>query len=129
VKPEDMPEEVVAKEKEIYTAQALESGKPAEIVEKMIGGRIKKFLAENSLVEQPFVKDPDVTVGKLVAAAGATWHPSRASRSVRASRSSSRLRRRGRRTVAGLIATRVVRTGPLAPFFYGARRAEGPLIL
>jgi elongation factor Ts len=71
VKPEDMPEEVVAKEKEIYTAQALESGKPAEIVEKMIGGRIKKFLAENSLVEQPFVKDPDVTVGKLVAAAGA----------------------------------------------------------
>jgi elongation factor Ts len=72
VKPEDMPEEVVAKEKEIYTAQALESGKPAEIVEKMIGGRIKKFLAENSLVEQPFVKDPDVTVGKLVAAAGAT---------------------------------------------------------
>lgn len=71
VKPEDMPQEVVEKEKEIYTAQALESGKPAEIVEKMIGGRIKKFLAENSLLEQAFVKDPDVTVGKLVAAAGA----------------------------------------------------------
>jgi elongation factor Ts len=71
VKPEDMPEEVVAKEKEIFTAQAQESGKPAEIIEKMIGGRIKKFLAENSLVEQDFVKDPDVTVGKLVAAAGA----------------------------------------------------------
>lgn len=67
----DMPEELVAKEKEIYTAQALESGKPAEIVEKMIGGRVKKFLAENSLVEQSFVKNPDVTVGKLVSAAGA----------------------------------------------------------
>ncbi len=62
---------MVAKEKEIFTAQALESGKPPEIVEKMIGGRIKKFLSENSLVEQDFVKDPDVTVGKLVAAAGA----------------------------------------------------------
>jgi elongation factor Ts len=72
VSPDEMPEEVIAKEKEIYTAQALESGKPAEIVEKMIGGRIKKFLAENSLVEQPFVKDPDTTVGKLVAAAGAS---------------------------------------------------------
>ncbi|MDJ0738399.1 MAG: translation elongation factor Ts [Gammaproteobacteria bacterium] len=72
VAPDDMPEEVIAKEKEIYTAQALESGKPAEIVEKMIGGRIKKFLAENSLVEQPFVKDPDTTVGKLVSAAGAS---------------------------------------------------------
>ncbi len=71
VAPEDMPEEVVAKEKEIFTAQAQESGKPAEIIEKMIGGRIKKFLAENSLVEQAFVKDPDVTVGKLVSAAGA----------------------------------------------------------
>ena len=59
------------KEKEIYTAQALESGKPPEIVDKMIGGRIKKFLSENSLLEQDFVKDPDVTVGKLVSAAGA----------------------------------------------------------
>ncbi len=72
VAPEDMPEEVVAKEKEIFTAQAQESGKPPEIIEKMIGGRIKKFLAENSLVEQPFVKDPDVTVGKLVSSAGAS---------------------------------------------------------
>ncbi len=46
-------------------------GKPADIVEKMMGGRIKKFLKENSLVEQPFVKDPEVTVGKLAADAGA----------------------------------------------------------
>lgn len=71
VSPADMPEDLIAKEKEIYTAQAQESGKPAEIIEKMIGGRIKKFLAENSLTEQAFVKDPDTTVGKLVAAAGA----------------------------------------------------------
>ena len=67
----DMPAELIEKEKEIYTAQAQESGKPAEIIEKMIGGRIKKFLAENSLVEQAFVKDPEITVGKLVSAAGA----------------------------------------------------------
>jgi elongation factor Ts len=71
VSPGDMPAEAIAKEKEIYTAQAQDSGKPAEIVEKMIGGRIKKFLAENSLLEQAFVKNPDVTVGKLVAGAGA----------------------------------------------------------
>jgi elongation factor Ts len=71
VAPADMPQELVEKEKEIYTAQAKESGKPAEIIDKMIGGRVKKFLAENSLLEQAFVKDPDVTVGKLVAAAGA----------------------------------------------------------
>jgi len=71
VSPADMPEEVVAKETEIYTAQAQDSGKPAEIIEKMIGGRIKKFLAENSLTEQAFVKDPDVTIGKLVSTAGA----------------------------------------------------------
>ncbi len=69
--PADMSEELIAKEKEIYTAQAHESGKPPEIVEKMISGRIKKFLAENSLTEQNFVKDSDVTVGKLVAAADA----------------------------------------------------------
>ena len=72
VSPADMPEEAIAKEKEIYTAQAQDSGKPAEIVEKMIGGRIKKFLAENSLLEQSFVKDPEITVGKLVSNAGAS---------------------------------------------------------
>ncbi|MBA6412752.1 elongation factor Ts [Parahaliea sp. F7430] len=71
VSPADMPEEVIAKEKEIYSAQAQESGKPAEIIEKMIDGRVKKFLSENSLTEQAFVKDPDTTVGKLVSAAGA----------------------------------------------------------
>jgi elongation factor Ts len=71
VSPDQMAEDVVAKEREIYAAQAQESGKPAEIVEKMIDGRIRKFLSENSLTEQAFVKDPDTTVGKLVSAAGA----------------------------------------------------------
>jgi len=70
VKPEDMPEDVVAKEKEIFVAQARESGKPEEIIEKMISGRINKFLSEASLVNQPFVKDPEVKVGKLVKDAG-----------------------------------------------------------
>ena len=65
-KPEDMPAELLEKEREIFSAQAAESGKPAEIVEKMVEGRMRKFLAENSLVEQPFVKDPDVSVGKLL---------------------------------------------------------------
>lgn len=67
----DMPAELVAKEREIFMAQAQDSGKPADIIEKMIGGRIKKFLAENSLLDQAFVKDPDITVGKLVSKAGA----------------------------------------------------------
>lgn len=71
VKPEDMPAEALAKEKEIFIAQAAESGKPPEIVEKMVEGRIRKFLAESSLVEQPFVRDPDQKVGQLIKAAGA----------------------------------------------------------
>jgi elongation factor Ts len=71
VSPGDMPEEQVAKEREIYVAQAQDSGKPPEIIEKMVDGRVRKFLSENSLTEQAFVKDPDTTVGKLVAAAGA----------------------------------------------------------
>jgi len=70
-KPEQMPAELVAKEREIFAAQARESGKPEPIIEKMIQGRVAKFLAEASLVEQPFVKDPDVTVGKLLKNAGA----------------------------------------------------------
>ena len=72
VAPADMPEEQLQKEREIYTAQAADSGKPPEIVEKMIEGRIRKYLSENSLTEQAFVKDPDVTVGKLIKAAGAS---------------------------------------------------------
>ena len=62
----DVPAELVAKEKEIFTAQAAESGKPAAIIEKMVEGRIKKFLAEVALLGQPFVKNPDITVEKLL---------------------------------------------------------------
>ena len=72
VKAEDVPEEEIAKETEIYSAQARESGKPEEIIEKMISGRLRKFVAEVSLLEQPFVKDPDVTVGKLLKDADAS---------------------------------------------------------
>ncbi|QSA98006.1 translation elongation factor Ts [Methylococcus sp. EFPC2] len=67
-----VPAETIAKEKEIFSAQAEASGKPANIVEKMVDGRIKKFLAEVTLVGQPFVKDPDQTVGALLKAQGAT---------------------------------------------------------
>ena len=69
---EDVPQDILAKEKEILVAQAEESGKPPEIIEKMIGGRINKFLKEITLLGQPFVKDPDQTVAKLLESAGAT---------------------------------------------------------
>lgn len=68
----DMPEDVVAKEKEIIMAQPDMASKPPEIAEKMVMGRINKFLAENSLIEQAFVKNPEQTVGQMVKAAGAT---------------------------------------------------------
>ncbi|MDH5737031.1 MAG: translation elongation factor Ts [Gammaproteobacteria bacterium] len=71
VRAEEASEELIAKEKEIYTAQAAESGKPADIVEKMVEGRVKKFLAEISLVDQPFVKDPDTKIAALLKAKGA----------------------------------------------------------
>ena len=63
--------ELIAKEKEIYSAQAAESGKPANIVEKMVDGRVSKFLGEITLVGQTFVKDPDQTVGALLKSKGA----------------------------------------------------------
>ncbi len=71
VSPSDVSEEVIAKESDIIKAQPDMAGKPDNIVEKMIGGRIKKFLAEISLTEQTFVKNPEFTVGKLAANAGA----------------------------------------------------------
>ena len=67
----DVPTDVLDKEREIYAARAAESGKPAEIVEKMIEGRIRKYVAEITLLEQAFVKDPDLTVGALLKKAGA----------------------------------------------------------
>lgn len=72
VSEEGVPAEMLEKEKEILIAQARESGKPDDIIEKMIVGRIRKYLAEITLLGQPFVKDPDQTVEKLLKGAGAT---------------------------------------------------------
>ena len=69
---QDVPAGVLEKEREIITAQAADSGKPAEIIEKMVDGRMRKYLAEITLCGQPFVKDPDVTVAKLLDKAGAS---------------------------------------------------------
>ena len=67
-----IPQEELDHEKSVLTEQALNEGKPANIVEKMVVGRLNKFKAEISLVDQPFVKDPDMTVAKYVASKGAT---------------------------------------------------------
>ncbi len=66
IRREDVPAEVVEKEKEILKAQALNEGKPEKIVEKMVEGRIDKFYKEICLLEQPFIKDPDKTVQQLL---------------------------------------------------------------
>lgn len=71
VSKEQVAPELLARERQIYTAQAAESGKPANIVEKMVDGRIAKFLAEVTLLGQPFVKDPEQTVEKLLSAKSA----------------------------------------------------------
>jgi elongation factor Ts len=69
--PENVSADVIAKEKEIYRAQAAESGKPADIVEKMVSGRVNKFLKEVTLLGQPFVKNPDISVEQLLKENGA----------------------------------------------------------
>ena len=66
-----VPADTLERERRIFAQQAAESGKPPEIVEKMVSGRVAKFLKEITLLGQPFVKDPDVTVGKLLDGAGA----------------------------------------------------------
>ena len=71
VSKDQVPAAAVAKEKEIFTEQASSSGKPAEIVEKMVMGRVNKYLNEITLLGQPFVKDPDTTVEKLLKSKGA----------------------------------------------------------
>ena len=68
---EDVPADVLAKEKEIFKAQAMESGKPENIIEKIVDGRVRKYLAEVTLLGQPFVKDTDTSVEKLLKKAGA----------------------------------------------------------
>mmetsp|Transcript_5635 Transcript_5635/g.16296 ORF Transcript_5635/g.16296 Transcript_5635/m.16296 type:complete len:115 (-) Transcript_5635:35-379(-) len=69
--PEDVPADVLEKERKILSDQALESGKPADIVEKMVEGRIRKYLEEICLVSQPFVKDSGMTVQKYLESKGA----------------------------------------------------------
>lgn len=66
--PKDVASELIAREKEIFTEQAKGSGKPAAIIEKMVEGRIQKFLSEISLLEQPYIRDPNQTVANLVKA-------------------------------------------------------------
>ncbi len=66
VKKEDVPASVIESEKEILRAQARNEGKPEKIIDKMVEGRIEKFYAENCLLEQAFIKDPDMTVGQLL---------------------------------------------------------------
>jgi len=72
VSADNVSPELIEKEKEIFSAQAAESGKPPEIIEKMVSGRINKYLKEITLLGQPFVKDPDKTVEQLLKEAGCT---------------------------------------------------------
>ena len=62
VKPDEIPDDIIKKEKEIYKAQALETGKPEKIVDKIAEGKIKKFYSDNSLLEQQYVRDPNLTI-------------------------------------------------------------------
>jgi elongation factor Ts len=67
----DVPADLLTREREIFKAQAVESGKPENIIDKIVDGQMRKYLAEITLEGQPFVKDPDTTVGKLLTGAGA----------------------------------------------------------
>jgi elongation factor Ts len=66
IRPEDVPAEVVDKEKEIYRAQALESGKPENVVDKIVEGKLAKFFKESCLLNQPYVRNPDITVADML---------------------------------------------------------------
>lgn len=66
IRPEDVPPEVVAKEREIYVAQAKETGKPDKVIEKIVEGKLKKFFEDNCLLQQRYVRNPDITVGDLL---------------------------------------------------------------
>jgi len=78
VSPDQVPAELVAKEREIFAAVSAESGKPPAIIEKMVDGRVRKFLEEVALIGQPFVKDVNITVGKLL-----TGHKAKVARFAR----------------------------------------------
>ena len=71
VRPDEVPADVVAREKAIYVAQAAESGKPADIIEKMVMGKVRKYLDDSTLVGQPFVKEPEITVAAYLKRSGA----------------------------------------------------------
>ncbi|MCF8052838.1 MAG: translation elongation factor Ts [Desulfobacterales bacterium] len=66
IRPEDVPAEAVEKEKEIYKAQALESGKPENVVDKIVEGKLSKFFKESCLLNQPYVRNPDITVADML---------------------------------------------------------------
>jgi len=66
IRREDIPSEVIEKEKEIYASQAREEGKPENVIEKIVEGRLKKFFTEACLLEQPFIKNTDITVQDLL---------------------------------------------------------------
>ena len=66
VAPEDVPEEVLAREREILSEQAQSEGKPEHIVEKIVEGRLKKFYSEHCLLNQPYIRDDDITIQDLL---------------------------------------------------------------
>jgi elongation factor Ts len=66
IRPEDVPEETIKKEKEIYRAQVLEMGKPEKIADKIVDGKLQKYFKENCLVNQAYVRDPDITIEDLL---------------------------------------------------------------
>ena len=66
IKPEDVPEEIIENEKSIYRAQAIEMGKPENILDKIVEGKLKKFYQENCLLNQSFVRDPDMSIADLM---------------------------------------------------------------
>lgn len=66
IRPEDVSPEVVAKEREIYLAQARETGKPEKVLEKIVEGKLKKFFEDSCLLQQRYVRNPDITVGDLL---------------------------------------------------------------
>lgn len=66
IRPEDVPQDIIDKEKDIYRAQAAEMGKPENVVEKIVGGKIQKFFKDNCLLNQAYVRDPDITVSDLL---------------------------------------------------------------
>jgi elongation factor Ts len=66
ITPEDVPEDIIEREKDIYRAQALETGKPENILDKIADGKLLKYFKENCLLQQPYVRDPDLTVEDLL---------------------------------------------------------------